>query len=225
MDPRLRAAVDASACWYTDVCATHGIPSSVREGLWSCAGPPPGLHSAALAVEPSVTVARVLAAVEGLGHCSVADPFASLDLRGSGMGLLFAAQWVHRPPLTAAPPEMPAGWRAIDDAAALDDWNGRFGTTGVLLPALLGLATFRVLARTEGAAVVGGAVAHLGTGVVGVSNVLAADGAQTDWPEVVRAVHACFPGRSMVGYESDGDLEAALAAGFTAVGEHRVWAR
>jgi hypothetical protein len=70
-----------------------------------------------------------------------------------------------------------------------------------------------------------GAVARLGSGVVDVSNVYAAPGRSVDWAELAAAVGAYFPGRSLVGYERDGALRAAVDAGFVPVGQLRVWVR
>jgi hypothetical protein len=65
VDPRLRAAVDASLRWYDDVFALHRIPTRSEHGLWSALGPPPPWHSAAKTVEPGVDAGRVARAVEG----------------------------------------------------------------------------------------------------------------------------------------------------------------
>jgi hypothetical protein len=65
-----------------------------------------------------------------------------------------------------------------------------------------------------------GAVLHLGTGVVSISN-----GWSTvegwDWTELVNAAAALFPRRALVGYEYGADLESALAAGFATCGPQR----
>ena len=97
MDPRLRAAVDASVGWYEDLCALHGVGSKLVDGLWSSLAPPPPLHSDAVVVEPAVTEHQVVAALEGRARCAVKDSFATIDLSDAGMELLFAASWIHRP--------------------------------------------------------------------------------------------------------------------------------
>lgn len=109
MDPRLRAAVDASACWYDNICASHGVAASIVEGIWISRTAPPPLHSAANVIEPWVGVHQVLRAVERFEHCSVADCFASLDLGPVGMEVLFTAEWIHR---AAHPSERPPGLEA-----------------------------------------------------------------------------------------------------------------
>lgn len=223
MDSRLRAAVDSSICWYDEICASHGIAASIVDGLWVSHGPPPPLHSAASVVEPSVEVRQVLRAIQPFDRCSVADCFSSLDLGGVGMEVLFTAEWIHAPaPHTTGEA---AGWELVADAAELAEWNGHHDTVGVLLPSLLERARFRIMVKYDGNAIVGGAVAHLCTGVVSVSNVFAVPPAAVDWAELVGAVSTWFPGRAMVGYERCADLSGALAAGFTTVGQHRVWAR
>ena len=221
MDLRLRTAVDASVGWYDDLCALHGLGSVLADGVWSCLGPPPPLHSAVVVVEPAVPADQVAGRLRAGAPGGVKDSFASLDLAPHGMRELFSASWLHRPapPPSAAPP----AWRAVTDERGLAEWTAGHDTADVLLPGLLRSAHFRVLARLEDDRIVAGAVARLGSGVVDVSNVHAAPGQDVDWAELVAAVATHFPGRPMVGYEQGEDLQAAVAGGFTPVGDLRVW--
>jgi len=225
VDPRLRAAVDASVGWYEDLCALHGVGSKLVDGLWSSLAPPPPLHSDAVVVEPAVTEHQVVAALEGRARCAVKDSFATMDLSDAGMELLFAASWIHRPPDDEPSADGPHSWFVVTDAAELADWTAGHDTSGVLLPGLLARAHFRILARREDGEIVAGAVARLGSDVVDVSNVFATPGHSVDWTELAREIQGHFPGRSMVGYERGADLLGALDGGFTAVGELRVWVR
>ena len=93
MDPRLRAAVDASHRWYDDVFALHGLRARRVGGLWTALDPPPPWHSCVKTVDPGVPVGDVLAAMERHEHGSVADSFGDLDLASSGFTLLFTATW------------------------------------------------------------------------------------------------------------------------------------
>jgi hypothetical protein len=45
------------------------------------------------------------------------------------------------------------------------------------------------------------------------------------WPGIAEQVSLLFPGLAMVGYEAGADLMAPLNAGFTEVGDLRIWAR
>ncbi|GIF22710.1 hypothetical protein BJ973_000930 [Actinoplanes tereljensis] len=222
MDPRLRGAVDASVGWYEDLCTLHGVGSVLVDGLWSALGTPPPLHSDAVVVEPAVTADQVLARLEGRDRGGVKDSFATMDLSGDGLGLLFSATWIHRP---AAPPGMPAGWAAVTSPAELFAWTGRHDTRDVLLPPLLQRAHFRILARYADDRIVAGAVARLGSGTVDLSNVYAVPGHGVDWAELAAVAGAFFPGRPLVGYERGEALAAALAGGFAPVGDLRVWVR
>jgi hypothetical protein len=225
MDPRLRSAVDASVGWYEDLCALHGVGSTLDDGLWSSLDPPPPLHSDAVVVEPEVTADRVLARLEGRDHCGVKDSFATMELAGDGMELLFSATWVHRAPAPDRRPAAPARWVTVTAADELSEWTGQHDTGDVLLPPLLRRAHFRILARYVDGRVVAGAVARLGSGAVDVSNVWAVPGYSVDWAELAEAVGVFFPGRQLVGYERGDALAAALEGGFTALGELRVWVR
>ncbi len=225
MDPRLRASVDASVCWYDDLFAVHGIGATISDGIWFGHAPPPALHSAAKTVEPWASAEQVLPLIESFAHCTVADSFGTLDLEADGMTPMFAARWLHHPPLEVAPPSLPSGWEQVTDPDALAEWTGRHDSSDVLLPALLDRARFRVLARRDHDELLGGAVTHLCAGVVSLSNVWAEQVDDLDWVELVRLVHALHPGRAVVGYEFGEHLERALAAGFADVGPHLVWVR
>ena len=223
MDSRLRAAVDSSIGWYEDLCALHGVGSTLTEGLWSSVETPPPLHSDAVVVEPGVTVGHVESRLRARAHAGVKDSFDTLDLSRLGMTVLFAASWISSAAVAARPPES-TGWTILADEAQLAHWTARHDTTGVLLPGLLQRAHFRILARYDGPHITAGAVARLGSGVVEVSNVWAATAA-VDWADLAAAVGWCFPNRPMVGYERGDALTAASEAGFEAVGRLRVWVR
>ncbi len=224
MDSRLRTAVDASVGWYVDLCAVHGVGSVLQDGLWSALGPPPPLHSDVVVVEPGVTADLVRERLHGRSHCGFKDSFASLPAP-DGMELLFSATWMHREAPKGSAVGAPNPWSAIRSEEELASWTALHDTTGVLLPELLRRANFRILARYVDDQITAGAVARLGSGVIDVSNVYAVPGRSVDWAELATAVGAHFPGRSLVGYERDGALLAALDGGFVPVGELRVWVR
>ena len=86
-------------------------------------------------------------------------------------------------------------------------WTSRHDTEAVLLPALLQRSAFRVIGRRDdGGGFGAGAVLHLCSGVVDVSNVWTTSEG-LNWTEVVSAAAAVFPGRALVGYEYGADLE------------------
>ena len=134
MDQRLRSAVDASIGWYDDICALHGVGSILDVGVWSALETPPPLHSDAVAVEPEVTADRVIARLDGRVHCGVKDSFATMDLSGEGMDLLFSATWIHREAGQGRDRRAPSGWGAVTTAAELAVWTGQHDTSDVLLP-------------------------------------------------------------------------------------------
>jgi hypothetical protein len=217
----LRAAVDASVGWYEDICALHGTASVLRDGLWSAVGPPPPLHSGVVVVEPGVTAEQVLERRRTTDG-GVKDSFASVDLGEHGLTLLFSARWIHRP-AQAPVPAPPPGWTAVRTPERLAAWTAAHDTADVLLPGLLRSAHLVVLEQQVDGVAVAGAVARLGSGTVDLSNVHAAPGHSVDWAELAAVVAHLFPERPLVGYENGQDLDAALAGGFTATGELRVW--
>lgn len=197
------AAVAASAQWYDDVFGALGIPRTRQGDLWVARGTPPPYHSAVKTLAPGVPTGEVLAAMAAFEHGTVADSFGDQDLAAHGFDLLIDAQWLHRPGTTGP---MPAGWRVIGDAP----WNDSVPRHPRL--------TF--LGRFAGDELVGGVVLHDTSGAVGISN-----GWQVAWPDVVAAAGAIHPGRDLVDYAAGEDLDAAVAAGFAALGPQRVWLR
>jgi len=221
-------AVDANLGWYDDLCSLHGVASTLDDGLWWARTSPPPLHSDAVVVEPDVTARQVLDRVADRPRCGVKDSFATLDLGDDGLRVLFHASWMYREaptPTNPSPRSDTSAWSRVTTAAELATWTSLHDTTGVLLPGLLDLAHFAVLARYVDGGIVAGAVARLAGGVVDVSNTYAVPGHHLDWSELVDVVAERFPGRALVGYTRGEELDAATAAGFTAVGDLRVWLR
>ena len=215
--------MDASVGWYDDLCALHGVGSMLADGLWSALDAPPPLHSDAVVVEPAVTADQVLTRLDGRVHGGVKDSFATMDLSGDGMTLLFSATWIYRGPGRRRTP--PAGWAPVTSPAELATWTGLHDTREVLLPPLLQRAHFRILAKYADGRIVAGAVARLGSGTVDVSNVYAVAGHHVDWAELADAIGAYFPDRPPVGYERGDALDAAVDGGFVPAGDLRVWVR
>ena len=224
VEPRLRAALDASIGWYEDLTALHGVASRIENGLWISVGPPPPLHSDVVVVEPDVTLEHVDSALADRVHWAFKDSFATLRPSGDDVHLLFAATWIHRPPAEPTGSQ-PGRWVPVDDAAQLAEWTATHDTAEVLLPGLLERGHFLVLERRTDGLVTGGAVARLGSGVVDLSNVHGIDGHTVDWAELAADVGAAFPGRALVGYEHGEALDDALTGGFEPVGGLRVWVR
>lgn len=226
-DARLTAAVAASRRWYDDVMALHEVPVTVTDELWVADGEVPPFHSTVLALRPGVEADAAAAAISarerrGLPGGGVADCFADLDLAGRGFEQLFESRWLHRP---APEPGLAEGWTELADPTDLRRWSELHDYVGVLPDAVLGHPRFRILARSAGGRLVGGAVTHAPEGgdVVGLSNVWERPGTDPDWLGLLATVGRLHPGRAVVGYERGDDLVQAVAAGFDVVGTHRVW--
>ena len=217
--------MDASVGWYEDLTALHGVGSMLADGLWSALDAPPPLHSDAVVVEPAVTADQVLTRLDGRVHAGVKDSFATLDLSGEGMSLLFSATWLYREGGQAQDGGASSQWTAVTSPEQLAEWTGRHDTRDVLLPPLLQRAHFRIMAKHVDGDIVAGAVARLGSGIVDVSNVYAVPGHRVDWAELAEAIGGYFPGRPLVGYERGDALDAALDGGFVPTGELRGWVR
>jgi hypothetical protein len=224
VDPRLRAAVDASLSWYDALCALHGARCGIDVDTWLAYDSPPPLHSIAKTVEPSALPQTALRMLEHYERGSIADSFGAFDLTPEGLDILFDARWVFHPAPPTAARRLPDGWTVVESASALARWTAYHDTAEVLLPGLLDRSSFRVLARHADGLLVGGAVTHLCSGVVEISNVWAWHDT-ADWNELVAAAAALHPGRPIVGYEHGAGLAQAIDAGFVDVGPQVVWIR
>ena len=224
MDPRLRTAVDASRRWYDDVFALHGIPVRVERGLWSTLGRPPPFHSAAKTLIPGVETVRAVRAVDAFEHCSVADSFGDLELDRFGFDLLFEATWVHRVPSTHTSGTLPAGWSLVDTEESLAEWSVAHDYEDVLPPrcsTTLASGSWPAIATASWSA----AASHIRATAMSASPTPGARAPRPSPTSCWQRPSALHPGQAFTDYEQGAELDALLAAGFTALGPQRVWVR
>ncbi|MGN9841422.1 hypothetical protein ACTMTI_25175 [Nonomuraea sp. H19] len=210
-----------NAEWCDAMCRAHGLPGAFTQRAWTNPARTPVLYPDAVTLTPDATAADVLDHIDTDSGASVKDSFATLDL--PGFDVLFEAQWIHHPAPGTRPSRAPISWEVVRDAATLAGWEQACfagGMTGLFLPALLGEVTI-LCGRIEGD-IVCGSVLTPRDQVVGVSNVYAS-GCDLDssWAGTVTMAARLFPGRPLVGYESDPN--DAVQHGFTTAGPLRVW--
>ncbi|MFG1962539.1 hypothetical protein [Nonomuraea sp. NPDC049028] len=228
-DDRLLEAARNNAEWCDAVCRSHGSPGTFSALSWTNAGVTPTYYPDAVTLSPEATWADLLAGVEGKRSASAKDSFAVLQ-PPPGWNLLFEAKWIHRPaPTTTGEAIAPAAtgdliaWEAVRDADTLRDWERACfpaDDTDLFRPPLLSEVT--VLAGRIGGDIVCGSALNASGSVVGVSNVFAL-GCDLDaaWSGTVALAAELFPGRPLVGYETD--PAPASRHGFTPIGPLRVW--
>ncbi|UBU14045.1 hypothetical protein [Nonomuraea gerenzanensis] len=204
-DWQSEAALD-NARWCDLMCRAHGLPGTFTALAWTNPSRTPMYYPDAVTLSPEATAADLLPHIDAGPGASVKDSFATLDL--PGFEVLFEAQWIHRD----APARSATSWQVVQDEAGLAAWERACGTRGLFRPALL--AEARLVHAPDLSA---GAVLTASGPAVGVSNVFGA------WDGVVATAAELFPGRPLVGYESD--PAPALRHGFTTVGPLRVWLR
>ncbi|MCO8269169.1 hypothetical protein M1L60_01035 [Actinoplanes sp. TRM 88003] len=212
LDTETNTAVRNNADWCSAVLRSHGLGYTFGPRAWRSAGPTPPYYPQAITLRPTATAADVLPAK------GVKDSFATLDLAPHGYTELFTAQWIRR----AAGPATGDAERVTKPDALAEwqrAWHGRDDEPpDVFRPTLLADPSVSVMAVRDGGRLLGGFALNRTGAVAGVSNLFAAD--PGDLPRVWAAT-AC--GVPLVGYESGGDLDHAMAAGFEPVGPLRVW--
>ncbi|MEV0623067.1 hypothetical protein AB0I81_57795 [Nonomuraea sp. NPDC050404] len=208
-DWRAVAAHD-NAQWCDAMCRAHDIPGIFTDHAWTNPVRTPPFYPDAVTLSPQTTADEVLEGIDAGPGASIKDSFATLDL--PGFDVLFEAQWIYR----EAPEPTGATWQVVRDETALARWEQACGVSDLFRPALLAEATI-VHAPADGC----GAVLTATGPAVGVSNVFGDP--DLAWPGVLATAAELFPGRPLVGYESDPD--PALRHGFTTTGALRVWLR
>lgn len=144
------------------------------------------------------------------GRWAVKDSFQALDLARRGFDVLQEASWIRS--------VMPAGSSATDI-----DWR-RETEGGVGWPHHD--PNFAMFTGRRGFRVVAGGMLYRAAGVVGLSNVVAeAADAVAVWRSLILLASRTFPRLPLVGYESGGELAAALDAGFEIGDPLRIWVR
>jgi hypothetical protein len=178
-------------------------------------------------LRPGLDRERVLNGVDGGRGCSVKDSFADVDLGTAGFRELFSAEWfVKRDAQRAAD----AGWRIVEADDALAEWEAAWDDepagSRFFSPALLDEDDVVFLAHYEDGRISAGGVASRSADVVGLGNVFALGGdLEQAYGCASAAAAGIWPGLPIVGYDRGAPLAAARAAGFTSVGNLRVWVR
>ncbi len=144
------------------------------------------------------------------GRWAVKDSFNALDLSRQGFDVLQEASWI-RNVMPADGPSSDIVWqRETQGKASLpfDDPD------------------FAMFTGRRGFNVVAGGMLYRADGVVGLSNVVAdAADAVAVWRSLSLLATTVFPRRPLVGYESGGELQAAVDAGFEIGDPLRIWVR
>jgi hypothetical protein len=222
-DP-LTLAVRENAAWCDLVCRLHRFTPEGDGRLWWSARRTPDLVPDAVTLVPDVSVLDVLGRINDSVGASVKDSFATLDLTDQGWTVLFDATWVARPPGSGADDEVSSTFAVVREKFPFAAWcRASGGPAGVLPTGLRRASGVTVLGREGDARFTDGAIVHRteigGTAVAGLWNSFGA------WADIADAASRRNPEAWIVGYERDADLDAALAAGFTAIGPLRVWNR
>jgi hypothetical protein len=222
-DP-LTLAVRENAAWCDLVCRLQRFAPEGDGRLWWSARRTPDLVPDAVTLVPDLSELDVLGRISDSAGASVKDSFATLDLTDQGWSVLFDATWVARPPGTGAGGDAVSSFAVVRERFPFAAWCRAWGgPEGALPTGLRRAAGVTVLGRADGTAFTDGAIVHRteigGTAVAGLWNAFGA------WADVADAASHRHPEAWIVGYERGEALDAALAAGFSAVGPLRVWHR
>jgi len=233
-DP-LTLAVREYAAWCDLVCRLHRFAPEGDARLWWSARRTPDLCPDAVTLVRDASALDVLGRINDSFGASVSDSFAALDLTGQGWTVLFDATWVARPPRSGGDEEddeddededdeMASAFGVVREKFAFAAWCRDWGGPADVLPTgLRRVSGVTVLGNEVDDGFVDGGIVHRteigGTAVAGLWNVFGA------WADVADAVSRRHPEAWVVSWERGAGLDAAFAAGFSAIGPLRVWTR
>jgi hypothetical protein len=223
-----QAAVADNARWCDLIARSHGLQTRCDQVAWTCRSRTPPFYPDAVTLVARPHLPALLDRVDASPGCSVKDSFGVLDLGPYGFRILFDADWIARPAAQPVPTPGGPGWQRVVRPAELAQWEDAWGSgagPGGLFPAaLLGQDWVAVLAARHHGQIVAGAVLTCGPAVVGLSNFFARPAAgPRPWRGCLALAAALFPGKTLVGYASGGELAEAQRDGFQRVGQLRVW--
>lgn len=222
-DP-LTLAVRERAAWCDLVCRLHRFTPEGDGRLWWSARRTPDLVPDAVTLDPDLSVLDVLGRINDSPGASVEDSFAALDLTDQAWTVLVDATWVARPPGSGSHDDVGSAFARVRERFPFAAWCRASGAPEGVLPTGVRRASgVTVLGREVDAGFADGAIVHCtevgGTAVAGLWNVFGA------WADVADAASHRHPEAWIVGYERGVALDAAVAAGFSAIGPLRVWVR
>lgn len=229
VDPRAVVAANNNADLYEAVFRSHGLNYSRLPYAFVGADRPPPYYSNLTVLAPGYADV-VLEQLDRLarqfdGSVGLKDSFSELDLRDNGFSVLFEASWIWRPPGMPTPP---SDWHVMEDAADLALWEQAWKAAGspterrMFCDAMLDLPDIRFLGLKVGDVVEAGCIANVSGDCIGLSNVFSRSMSGDAFTSATEAVAAVEPAYPIVGYESDGHLAHACAAGFQTVGNLRI---
>jgi len=228
MESRQTAAAHNNAEWCDVVVRSHASPTRFDDDAWTSRTRTPPYYPDAVTLVPTPDVSDLLSRIDTSAGCSIKDSFAALDLAPYGFRVLFDAEWIVRPSPSTAAANPPRGWTRVRDRDGLSAWENAWrsegGPTDLFRPELLHEESVAILALHADNGVVAGAILNRSSTVVGVSNVFATYGSDSEcWSGCVAYAASIFPAMPLVGYESGDGLVAARGHGFTTTGPLRVW--
>ncbi|HJV60777.1 MAG TPA: hypothetical protein VJ743_07505 [Albitalea sp.] len=240
--PVALAALD-NARWCDAVAQAHGGRTHLTGAAWWNDEPSPPYYPNLVTLAPGLSQASIRSALEPVlsngkeGSIALKDSFRDLDPAPLGFAPLFDAHWLWREPDGPASPRLPLAWRRVATPEALREWEHGWWRAaapdgGVAAPPLFPArllqreaVTFLLAHDDAGRAVLGCALSD-SDDVVGISCIFDHSSRPLEaMADLVAQASAWRPGKPLVGYASGGELELALACGFTAIGALRVWLR
>ena len=231
----LSAALN-NAAWCDAVCRAAGGTTEFTAMLWRNAVPSPAYFPNVITIDADVKLAAVEVALRKVSvkgpQVGVKDSFRTLNLALIGFSKLFEASWIWREPESPRFTSMQLAWTKIDSFANLQAWELAWWPEepspaphpAIFGPTLLDCGNISFLAGHEGTALVAGASITETEDVVGLAcTFFRGPNPEQQRRELLSVLRNRYPGRGIVGYESEDELLVMRELGFREIGPLCVW--
>lgn len=226
----LLKAVYNNASWCNTFCSTHGIPGKFKENVWVNINKVPKNYPNLITLTPDT---KIESEIEEL-KTNITPPWSIKDSFGnlvpSGFNKLFDASWIaYFPKPELGNIDEILEWVEVKQEDELLMWersfeNGQIPSDHIFNTDLLAEKNITILTGYEFGQITAGVICCETEGTIGISNVFVPKNEEIKyWRGLASYLSEKYPLLTVTGYEKDKSLEFANKAGFTSIGDLRVW--
>ncbi len=229
VDERAVIAAGNNADLYEAIFLSHGLRFERLPFAFVGKDRPPPYYSnltvLSAAHDDDIVILIMALAEQFEGRVGLKDSFCQLDIEENGFRVLFSASWIWR---ESQKSETSCSWQIIENEADLLLWEEAWKKAGsptehrMFKSEMLDKSDIYFLGQKADGEFKAGCIANASADSIGLSNVFSRSDTTGLFSRAAAAVESLGHKKPIVGYESGGDLDNAMDAGFETVGDLRI---